>query len=358
MDGIAESQARVKALEAELKSLAERGPRRPVAMTVRDDERAADTQIRIRGLVHQRGAEVPRGFLRVALHTEQPALTERQSGRRELADWLASPQNPLTARVFVNRVWHWLFGAGLVRTVDNFGTTGEAPSHPELLDHLALRFVEQGWSAKKLIREIVLSRTWQLAVASPSAADPDNRLFAHANRRRLDAEQLRDALLAVSGELQLDLGGPNITGAGEINANDTGAQNIEYKYQFADTRRSVYTPAFRNKRLELFEAFDFGDINAPVGSRHASTVAPQALYLLNHPFVLAQSRRAAERALASSAGDEERLADVFRSTLGRAPNDRERAASLRHLADAGDRVEALSQLYQSLFASIDFRYLE
>ncbi len=356
-DKAAPSDDTLKAMEAELKKLTASGPRRPVAMAVRDDEQPADTHIRIRGLVAQKAALVPRGFLRVA-GDAQPSVPANASGRRELADWLASPDNPLTARVYVNRVWHWLFGTGIVRSMDNFGTTGDAPTHPELLDFLATNFVAEDWSTKKLVREIILSRTWQLASASPSSADPDNRLFAHYPRRRLDAEQLRDAILATSGELRLDVLGPNINGAGEIDANDTSAQNIEYKYEFTDTRRSVYTPAFRNKRLELFEVFDFGDINATMGKRATSNVAPQALYLLNHPFVVAQSRIAAERALACSATDEERITRAYLATLGRPPSEKERAVSTAHVAAPTRRTEAWSQLYQSLLGSMDFRYLE
>jgi hypothetical protein len=296
---------------------------------------------------------VPRGFLQVA-QTRPPTLPENQSGRRELADWIASPENPLTARVFVNRVWTWLFGAGLVRTVDNFGTTGEKPTHPELLDFLAARFLEQGWDVKWLVREIVSSRTWQQAVGK-NAADPENKLFAHANRRRLEAGQTRDTILAASGQLALDYLGPNIKGAGDIDANDTASQNTEYQYEFTDTRRSVYTPAFRNRRLELFEVFDFADINASVGQRHTSTVAPQALYLLNHPFVVAQARAAAERTLALPESD--RLPAAFRRTLGRAPSAGEREKGLAFLG-AAPSLEAWAQLYQALFACVDFRYVE
>ena len=365
-----------------MKKLTNQGPHRPTAMAVHDEQEIGDTQIRVRGLVGQRGAKAPRGFLQV-LGVAPAKFSEKESGRRELADWLASPANPLTARVFVNRAWDWSFGSGLVRTTENFGTTGEQPSHPELLDFLALRFVEEGWSVKKLVREMVLSRTWQLAVSfgvppsgGPAKAgtpnDPDNRLLTHANRRRLDAEQIRDTMLAVSGALDLRTMGPNIGNAGEINANDTSAQNIEYKYEFTDTRRSVYTPAFRNRRLELFEAFDFADINAPFGHRNASTVAPQALFLLNSPFVLAQAKAAAERVLASSSGDDERLANAFRTTLCRLPTEKERAIFSRTIAGAGGaigagggsdakgdrRIEAWSQIYQTLFCSLDFRYLE
>jgi len=349
---------RAKKIEADLKKLKKDGPVRDATMAVREDDAIADVQIRVRGVEKQRGEMVPRGFLRVALNQES-ALPPKESGRRELADWIASAENPLTARVFVNRVWMWLFGTGLVRTVDNFGTTGEKPSHPELLDHLAGRFVAEGWSVKKLIREIVLSRTWQQGVTSPSATDPENRLFAHTNRRRLDAEQIRDTLLTVSGQLKLDYLGPNIGGAGDINANDFSAQNIEYGYVYADTRRSVYTPAFRNKRLELFEAFDFGDINATMGQRNVSTVAPQALFLLNHPFVVEQAQKAAERTLALPGSDEERITAAFRQTLGRTPSTAEAEKCRRFLASGPQpSLESWTLLHQTLFACLDFRYLD
>ncbi len=351
-----ESARKLKRLEAQLKKLTKEGPARETAMAVADAEEIAAAQIRVRGIEKQRGESVPRGFLQVALRTT-PELPEKESGRRELADWIASAENPLTTRVFVNRVWTWLFGAGLVRTVDNFGTTGEKPSHPELIDHLATRFVAEGWSVKKLVREIVLSRTWQQAVAKPSAADPENRLFAHANRRRLDAEQIRDTLLSVSGQLDLKVGGLNIGNAGDIDANNFSAQNTEYGYVFADKRRSVYTPAFRNKRLELFEVFDFGDINQSVGQRNVSTVAPQALYLLNHPFVIEQAQAAAERTLAAASSDDERITAAFRRTLGRAPSAGELGKCRRFLG-ANASPEAWAELHQMLFACLDFRYLE
>ena len=146
----------------------------------------------------------------------------------------------------------------------------------------------------------------------PRFADPENRLFAHANRRRLDAEQLRDTMLSVSGQLEFKVGGLNIGNAGDIDANNFSAQNTEYGYVFTDKRRSVYTPAFRNKRLELFEVFDFGDINQSMGQRTVSTVAPQALYFLNHPFVIEQAKAAAERTPATSGGDDERITTAFR----------------------------------------------
>jgi hypothetical protein len=356
-------------------------------MAVREGEadEIGDTEVRVRGIVQNKGPSVPRGFLQVATHGQAPAFSAKESGRRELAEWLVSPENPLTARVTVNRVWHWLFGAGLVRTTDNFGVTGETPSHPELLDHLAAKFMEQGWSVKKLVREIVLSRTWQLGVNAergtrnagtdasiprsefhdPSSIDPDNRLLTRFPRQRLDAEQIRDTILAVSGKLDLRVGGLNILGAGGIDANTFSAQNTEYGYVYADTRRSVYTPAFRAKRLELFEVFDFGNINQPIGQRNISTVAPQALYLLNSPFVMEQARVAAQRALADAKiEDAARLDRAYRIALGRGPSPAERETLSDFLnATGGDssdearRIEAWSHIFQTLFACVDFRYL-
>jgi hypothetical protein len=374
----------LKRLEAELKQLQGQLAQRPQTMAVRDDD-IGDTEIRIRGNVHAVGQRVPRGFLQVVGVSVDAPFTTEESGRRQLAEWLASPAHPLTARVFANRVWTWLMGAGLVRTVDNFGSTGEAPTHPELLDYLAVRLREQGWSVKQLVKEIMLSRTYQLATAAPDPADPDNRWFSRAHRRRLDAEQIRDAMLLVSGQLSLDVGGLNIRGAGAIDANSTAAQDIEYSYQFEDTRRSVYTPAFRNKRLELFEVFDFADINATQGQRSVSTVAPQALFMMNHPFVIEHSRLAAEQLHAAGLPDDAaRIDRAYREVLGRRPTPAEKSLALRYISrpaaenrapenraaepassgadsqstDRQAEVELWSELYQSLFACIDFRYLE
>ncbi len=351
--------AEVRTLEADLKKFVAAGPKRAQAMGVREaGGEIGDTEIRIRGVARSLGPKVPRGLLQVALNGPAPQFSATESGRRELADWIASEANPLAARVIVNRTWAWLMGAGLVRTVENFGTTGERPSHPELLDHLARQFTAGGWSIKQLVRAIMLSRTYQLAAtASPDAArlDPDNRLFSHANRRRLEAEEIRDAILVVSGQLDLALGGPNIgtPGAAPVAS--------EYTYVFTDTRRSVYTPAFRNRRLELFEVFDFADINASIGQRATTTVAPQALFLMNHPFVTEQAKLAAQRTLAATAADEAaRVELAYRTALGRGPTAKERLLASDFLRAAGGDAptEAWAQLHQALFASVDFRYLD
>jgi hypothetical protein len=249
-----------------------------------------------------------------------------------------------------------------VRSPDNFGTTGDAPTHPELLDHLAVRFMDGGWSVKKLVREMVLSRAYQQAsvgLAGPQfaaglAVDPENKLLWHANRRKLDAESIRDTVLQVSGQLDLAQGGPLLK----------PGTSADYNYKHTDTRRSVYSPVLRNSLPELFEAFDFADPSLVVGKRSDSTVAPQALFMMNHPWVMEQSQSAARKLLGEKlADDRTRVARAYRLVLGRAPTDGEVALALKFLpaestsSDAAKRTEAWGRFYQALFASVDFRYL-
>jgi hypothetical protein len=365
----------VKRLETELKKLTASGPRQMVAMSVKDDQEIGDYHVCIRGNFRNEGEKAPRGFLTVATVGTPPVIPGKESGRRQLAEWLAGPANPLTARVMVNRAWYWLFGAGIVRTLDNFGTTGELPSHPELLDYLALRFMDDGWSVKKLAKQIMLSHAYQVVVRSSEPApatlaakiDPENRLLSHANRRRLDAECIRDTILTVSGQLRPEVGGPNILTNGPVNGVKADPVNsLEYGYRYTDTRRSIYTPAFRNNRLELFEAFDFGDINQEMGRRNTSTVATQALYLMNHPFIMEQARLAAAKALKiPGADDSARINAAYRTTLGRLPTDRERELAMRFVTEptldtrnsSAARMDAWAQFYQTLFACMDFRYI-
>ena len=356
------AESELKRLEKEMKTLTAAAPIRPMAMSVLERPEIVTTRLNIRGVVHNLGEEVPRGFLQVCSEGTPVSFPADQSGRVELATWLTSPNNPLPARVIVNRVWHKLFGAGIVRTVDNFGLTGEAPSHPELLDFLAEQFVRRGWSIKDLVRDIVLSRTYcQSSIVSPidtrqaRMADPENRLLWCMNRRRVDAECLRDAMLFVSGSLNLEMGGPSFKA-------DLAS---DYGFQHSGKRRSVYEPVFRNSLPEIFDAFDFADPSVVTGRRSTSTVAPQALFLMNHPFVLETSRIAAERLMAESTWDDSQRIDfIFRTTLGRFPSAEEKQAALSYLADADVDSNAdstrrkWSQLCQSLFATIDFRYVE
>lgn len=345
-----------KKLEAELKKLVASAPPRPVAMSVQEAAKIGDGFVCIRGNIHNRGETVPRGFLQVlSAPGYNPNLSAKESGRRELAEWLARPDNPLPARVMANRIWHYLFGTGLVRTVDEFGKTGELPSHPELLDYLALQFIDEGWSVKKFIRALMLSHAYQLSSAQPRtnapSADPENRLIGRMSRRRLDAEAIRDAILAVSGQLDRSMGGPTVR----------KGTTSEYGYLFDDTRRSVYTPIFRNRLLELFEAFDFADPNLVMGRRNVSTVATQALYLMNNPFMMEQARHAAKAMRAiPNLDDTGRLDRAYRLTLGRLPTEPERKIALKFLDEDRSperQAAAWERLYQTLFACIDFRYV-
>ncbi len=350
------AEAQLKAMEAELKRLTQTGPKRPTYVAIREEtgDEVGDTYVHIRGLVANRGATVPRGVPQVALYEPFPAIAAGESGRRQLADWLASPRNPLAARVMVNRVWHWMFGAGLVRTTDNFGTTGEPPSHPELLDRMAFDLHSRDGSVKWLVRELALSQAYRLSEQGPSArVDPENRSFARANRRRLDAESIADTLLWASGELDLTMGGPLLK----------PGLAADYGYQHDSRRRAVYWPVLRNVLPELFEAFDFADPSLSTGRRSTSTVAPQALFLRNHPFVLDRARETARRSLADKPelDDTDRVLDLFRFVMGRAPSSQEREASVRFVnetkAVAGGAAEPAWALWvQALFGTIDFRY--
>jgi hypothetical protein len=300
---------------------------------VRDAAAVADTEVRIRGEAEKLGPTVPRGFIKTFEVPGAPAVNREQSGRRELAEWLVSPHNPLTPRVAVNRAWQNLFGTGIVNTVDNFGVNGGPPSHPELLDHLATRFVADGWSLKKLVRQLVLTRAYQLSSDAPAAntnVDPGNRLVWRHSPRRLTAEELRDATLAVAGTL--DLKRPHGSPARElpmIEMRDNGpeAQAINDKAD-ASTHRSVYLPLLRGVAPHALEAFDPVDQTLVTGTRDTTTVPGQALYLLNGPFVRKQSLALADRLLKDKgATDAERIRKAYRAALGRepAPKELERA---------------------------------
>ncbi|MCG8586233.1 MAG: DUF1553 domain-containing protein, partial [Pirellulales bacterium] len=322
------------------------------------EDKPRDGYLHIRGGVRNRGPLVPRGVLTVTLHDDAPVIPKDQSGRLQLAEWIASEKNPLTARVMANRVWHHLMGEGLVRTPDNFGTMGERPSHPELLDHLALRFVEHGWSVKKLIREVILTRTYQQSSTPSEAAkklDPENRLLSHAHRRRLDAEAIRDAMLSVSGKLDLTAFGSTMK---------QGTKS-ELSYKFASLRRSIYVPSFRNTQLDMLSAFDAANPNVVTGRRVPSTLPTQALLMMNSPAVIEQSRATAERLIADTpmADDAARIKLLYRRTLGRLPLTSELEQLEAYLAtqerEEGkpSSVNAWTRVCQTVFACVDFRYV-
>lgn len=345
-----QDKARLAQLEKDLKALEKNAVKRPNIIAADEAGNPGDIEIAIRGNVHNAGPKTPRRFIGVLNRGGLPRIAPKASGRAELADWLASPEHPLTARVFANRVWHHLFGKGLVPSVDNFGHMGRLPTNQPLIDHLAVRFMEEGWSVKKLIREIVLSRTYQLSSATgPQAkADIENELHWRQNRRRLQAEAIRDAILSVSGQLDPASGGPTIK----------PGTSTEYGYQFDDTRRSLYTPVFRNTPLEILAVFDFADPNLVVGERTTSSVPTQALFLMNNPFVRQQAEAAAKGLLSLELVDDSaRITRAYRRTLGRDATSTEREVILKFLATEKDAAKAWTQVIHSLYASLDFRFL-
>jgi hypothetical protein len=334
-----------------------------LAMGVREG-RPTDTAIAIRGDSTKRGERVDRGFLTVASNGKVPEINRQTSGRRQLAEWLTQPTNPLTARVAANRIWMHLFGQGIVRSIDNFGALGEKPTHPELLDWLAAKFVEDGWSTKRLIKTIVMSRSYQLGSSHDAAnfqIDAMNHYLWRMGPHRLDAEAIRDAILTASGKI--DLTRP----AGSMAPVD-GPVKKKMAYIVRDSNhRSVYLGVVRGAPLpELLSMFDVANPNLVVGQREVTTVPAQALYLLNNTWVVDQSKHMARRLLSPENMDDTARVDLaFRLAFARPATAGEKERSLAFVRDAaaglggdGKKDEAWASLCQALFASAEFRYIE
>ncbi len=345
-------------VEGALEAVDEKGRALPLCMGVKDAKRITDSALYERGEIAHPGKTVPRGFPRVM--DLKISMPKEQSGRLELAKWLTSRDNPLTARVMVNRVWRHLFGAGLVRTVDNFGFSGERPSHPELLDYLAIKFMDGGWSVKKLIKEIVMSETYRQASGGQRTkgeeSDPDNRLLAHANKRRLDAEVIRDSMLAVSGlldtarrpgSLVAELDGQSVS---LIGFNTKLPPDLDGSHH-----RSIYLPVIRDHLPDILEQFDVANPNLVTGDRDVTNVPLQGLYLLNGPFVQEMAAALAKRI--QSAPNQIELA--FQLCFNRAPDAQEVALVEKFLRTAtADDSKLLAAFCQSLLASAEFRFAD
>ena len=302
-------------------------------------------RVNIGGDPHTLGKPVPRGFVQALFPdgASLPKIGDRESGRLQLAQWLTRPDNPLTARVMANRIWHHLFGRGIVATVDNFGKTGRQPTHPELLDYLAVQFQNQEWSVKSLIREIVLSRTYRLAADFDSAnyeIDPDNRFLWRANMRRLEVEALRDAVLLTSGQLKLGAPPPSPVNGFDRRQNIIASNSQVEPWEIQESYRSVYVPVIRNIPSRLFEAFDFPEASETHGSRDVTTGPSQALFLMNNDFVQLQAAIAAERLLTSHERNPERIQYAFRQVFSRDPTLEESARALRHIRETAKALES------------------
>jgi hypothetical protein len=353
-----------------LETVDENGKALPLAMGVVEAGSKVDSPRYERGELAHPAEIVTRAVPgRFGLPSEG-AVPADTSGRRQLASWITDPENPLTARVIVNRVWSHLFGAGLVETVDDVGRTGAAPSHPELLDYLASRFVAGGWSVKALIREIVGSRTYQQASTWREEAflkDPDNRLLWRQSKRRLDAESLRDAMLAASGELDLSprdgslVAGLEIQSAAMIPFNRTIPEDLD-----GSSHRSVYLPVMRDQLPEVLRQFDFAEPSLVIGKRDSTNVPPQALYLMNSDFVRARAAALAKRISQESDNDHGRVAAAYQLCFHRAPDEEEKRLLLEFtdapVPDNTTHAEELEKrwqdLCQALLASADFRMID
>ena len=354
-------RTRLAMLRFRLASYRPDGTPRTYVMGVVDRPEPVDSPLYARGELDHPGEAVPRGLVRV-LSAGSPPSVGRGSGRRELAEWLASRENSLTARVMVNRVWLHLFGRGLVATPDNFGSAGQPASHPELLDTLAVSFMDHGWSVKGLIRRIVTSRAYQLASTHDPKdfeVDPDNALAWRMSPRRLEAEPIRDAMLAISGRLMLEPPvGSAVAQAGEGPVGPFRGFNQDGQ----DMHRAVYLPVVRDLLPESLSLFDFADPSLATGERASTSGPTQALYLMNSPFVIRQAEAAAARLMVGEEDDDARIQLAYLRFLARRPTsaevDRARTFLAGFAPEDPTRKPAWTAFCQALFAGAEFRYLD
>ena len=316
----------------------------------------AKTHVLHRGDYNQPGDEVRAGFPQVLSRGGAAASEVEENVRAPLAHWVASEAHPLTARVMVNRIWQHHFGRGLVGTPSDFGTHGQKPTHPALLEWLAAEFTGQGWSLKAMHRLMLLSATYQQAstvAAAEVVRDPENRLYGRMNRLRIEGEVIRDCLLAISGELNLEVGGPGVFPPIPKDLFEGAKGWIASTDPREHTRRSLYIFARRNLRFPFLEVFDAPDNNLSCSARERSTTAPQSLTLLNAEEVLAAAARTAERLTAAADSPEGRVTLAYRLIIGRPPTAMERRLSVEFLARS-----PLSELCRGLFNLNAFVYVD
>ncbi|MEZ6124156.1 MAG: PSD1 and planctomycete cytochrome C domain-containing protein [Planctomycetaceae bacterium] len=344
----------------------------PRAMVPADGKSPQDEFVRIAGRFSQKGEQVARGFLQV-IGDSTITIPDNQSGRIELARWLTDVDHGagrLTARVMANRIWHHMISRGIVRTVDNFGRTGESPTHPELLDHLANELIQSGWSIRSLVRTIALSRTFRMSSAHDEIAhtvDPENALLWRANRRRLDPEALRDSMLAAAGTLDLNPMDSTVAYLGD-QATAVGANTNRRRTDFPC--RSVYLPVIRNDLPEIFDVFNFADPQAATGSRPNTMVATQGLFLMNDESVIKAARETAERILKEAPSQDPEVVAAFlfqlvfqddatsewRESVAQYVQDAQQQTANSNPSDSA--VSAWALAVQAVFASSRFQIVE
>ncbi len=362
----AETEAKLTELEKELEGLEANAmpePDRACAVTDVDPKNAVDQHVFLRGDYNSKGDDAPKVFPAILAGFDQTPVETKGSGRMALAKWLAKPSNPLPARVMVNRIWHWHFGEGIVRTPSNFGKMGDRPTHPELLDYLAKRFVEDGWSVKDLNKRIMLSAAYRMSseISSDAALeDPENRLISRFNRRRLDVEEIRDGLLRVDNSIELKMGGTMMSGFGTDSENSDDRLSVNPdNYQM----RTIYLPLRRANLPALLNLFDFGDAVTPLGKRPETNVAPQALFMMNSGFVAQRARNLASQLLELD-DEQTRMRRAYLRTLNRAPTSEEIDMGLTYLSSVKNKFEGENELdaWESfcriLMASNEFIYVD
>ena len=385
----------IATMERQLNSVDSQGEPISFCMGVQDKSRPVNSRLLIRGEFDQPDKKVPRGLVQV-LSRQPLKIPADSSGRKELAMWMSDKDNPLVARVMVNRIWQHLLGEGLVRSPENFGATGQFPSHPDLLDFLSVHFVKKGWSVKEMIRFICSSRTYRMGTHFNSeyfAKDPDNEKLWRANSKQLDAESMRDAMLFVSGKIELERPRASMVAkAGATVARDGNIVGINakgiadsanmmmqprstfrrsvtiYDVDKQEKYRSVYLPIVREGLPRSLEVFDFAEPGLVVGKREQSNTPAQGLYLMNNLFVMQTSEALAKRVIQESSNLESQIESVFKHCYGREvyQSELEAAKSFyndfqtsRRLVRRGksEELQRLSALAQAVMISAEFRYI-
>ena len=351
---------KVAAIKKELDDLKTHAKAEPdMACAVAEGESVAQ-KVFIRGDYNSPGEDAPKAFPTILAKSTDPVVASA-SGRMELANWITSAENPMTAKVMANRLWQWHFGDGIVRTPDNFGKMGDRPSHPELLDYLAARFIQGGWSVKAMHKLMLLSSAYQMsseADEKTAEADPENRLLAHFNRQRLDVEEIRDGMLAIGGTLDLAMGGTLQSGFGTDGENSSARLSMD---PMKVTRRTVYIPLRRANLPNLLNLFDFGDATTVNGKRTGTNVAPQTLFMMNSEFGYDHAKRVAESVMALP----DSMQQAYLRILNRRPEPQEIDSGLTYIANyaqkypgANPQLSAWQSFCHILLSSNEFVYVD
>jgi Protein of unknown function (DUF1553)/Protein of unknown function (DUF1549)/Planctomycete cytochrome C len=360
-------------MTTQLAALERRRPNPPMAMGTTEAD-AEDLKVHLRGSHVVLGKLVSRRFPQILAGENQAPIPKSTSGRLELARWMTQPEHPLTSRVMANRVWHWHFGRGIVSSVDNFGMLGQPPSHPELLDWLACELIDSGWSIKQLHRTIMLSQTYQMGTQYQAAAaelDPENELRWRFQRRRLTAEETRDSILSIGSGIDYTMYGSLMNVKNHSYVNTTGGSGT---LDYSNARRTIYLPIIRSGVFDVLQTLDFPDPAMINGKRETSTVAPQALLMMNSDLIFEQSNHLVTQHMPQSLDDAQRISVAYHRILKRAPELEEINTATTYIQNVRNKLQQISassssdevhpdravwqSLCRVLISSNEFSYIE